>query len=107
MENHFHQRNSSGEQKDTAGMLMRCRYLWIRFSIRIFRNHKSNFVEKSERLICWLLTTRREQGVEKLEKIINHKSANNLPKKFVKCFVSEKANIEGNDNIELVKLPFV
>jgi hypothetical protein len=62
--------------------------------------------KKYDRLICWLLVTRREQGLDLLQKMIDHESTVNLPKKFIKCFVSEKVNIQENDNVELVRLPF-
>ena len=73
--------------------------------------HKSNknkklLLDKPVRLICWLLVTRPEQGLDRLQMIISHRSANDLPEKYIKCFVSERANIRGNDQIELVRLPY-
>jgi hypothetical protein len=62
--------------------------------------------ERSDKLMCWLLVSRPEQGLELLPSIIDHSSASNFPKKFIKCFVSERANITENSEIELVKLPF-
>jgi hypothetical protein len=49
--------------------------------------------ERSDKLMCWLLVSRPEQGLELLPSIIDHSSASNFPKKFIKCFVSERANI--------------
>jgi glycosyltransferase involved in cell wall biosynthesis len=61
--------------------------------------------KKYDRLICWLLVTRREQGSDLLQKMIDDGSTVNLPQKFIKCFVSEKMNVLENDNIELVSIP--
>jgi hypothetical protein len=69
------------------------------------RNHKS-FGEKSDRLVCWLLITRSEQGLDFLPRMMSHSSTRNFPQKFIKCFVSEKANITANTEIELVRLPY-
>jgi hypothetical protein len=44
--------------------------------------------------------------LDRLQKLIDHNSAASFPKKFIKCFVSEKANILQNDNVELVRLPY-
>jgi hypothetical protein len=62
--------------------------------------------EKSDRLICWTLLTRPEQGLDLLQKMMDHESASSFPKKFIKCFVSERANVQENDNIELIRLPY-
>jgi hypothetical protein len=75
------------------------------------RHHKSinkinGFSKKSDGLICWLLVTRPDQGLDRVQKIIEHKSMDDFPKKFIKCFVSEKANIQENENIDLVRLPY-
>ena len=75
-------------------------------------NHKSTnemnvFCEKFDQLVCWLFITRLEQGLELLPRMIDHRSARNFPKKFIKCFVSEKARIKENAEIELVSLPYL
>jgi hypothetical protein len=74
-------------------------------------NHKlidklNGVSEKPARLICWGLITRPEQGLDKLQNMIAHKSSNNLPKKFIKCFVREGVNILESDNINLVRVPY-
>jgi glycosyltransferase involved in cell wall biosynthesis len=50
--------------------------------------------------------TRPEQGLDLVPNLIGHKSTRHFPKKFIKCFVSEWANIKGNDDVELVRLPY-
>jgi hypothetical protein len=67
-------------------------------------SHKSS--EKPARLICWLLITRPEQGRDLLPNMISHKSASTFPKHFIKCFISEWANVKESDDIELVRLPY-
>ena len=77
----------------------------------VARNHRSIaqknvFGGNSYRLICWLLVRGPDQGLDLVQKMIDHKSKGNFPKNFIKCFVSEKANIQENDNIEIVRLPY-
>lgn len=70
------------------------------------KNTEDSVGVKSDQLVCWLLMTRPDQGLELLPSLIGHRSARNFPKKFIKCFVSDQAIIKESDEIELVRLPF-
>ena len=61
--------------------------------------------QNPERLTCWLLVKRPDQGMGLIQKMVRHKSINDLPKKFIKCFISAKMHIEESDSMELVRLP--
>jgi hypothetical protein len=67
---------------------------------------KNVFSGQSDRLICWLLVRGPAHGLDLVQRMIDHKSTSNFPKNFIKCFVSENANVQENDNIEIVRLPF-
>lgn len=70
-------------------------------------NRPSIFRERTDKMVCWLFITRSEQGLELLPRLITHNSAENFPKRFIKCFVSEKSDIKGHAEIELVALPYL
>lgn len=72
------------------------------------RNHLStNKIKQSDKMVCWLLLTYHDQGLELLTRMIDHKSAKNFQKKGIKCFVRDGADIKENAEIELVRLPYV
>lgn len=54
--------------------------------------------------MCWALMTRPDQGVDLLQMIVSHRSADNFPKKFIKRFVSERVNIQKDGNVELIRV---
>jgi hypothetical protein len=69
-------------------------------------NETTDFHEKYDKLVCWLVLRRSEQGLELLPRMIDHKSTRKFPKKFIKCFVSDDADIKENAEIELVRLGY-
>lgn len=71
------------------------------------RTHKQTLHEKPDKLVCWLFVNRPEQGLGLLPSILNHSSARNFPKNFIKCFISEKANITEDSEVDVVRLPYV
>jgi hypothetical protein len=70
-------------------------------------NKVNIYRERSDKLVCWLFINRSDQGLELLPRIIDHWSARNFPRKFIKCFVSETVSIKDNAEIELVRLPYL